>query len=88
VLECEIGLVRGGVDDLQRLAEVNDRYGLRNLRQYGASELGIGVDLPERPADLLTPDGRRFLDDFVHVASVPVDLIDLPSAVTSYRTGR
>jgi predicted dehydrogenase len=43
------------------------------------------VDLPERPGDLTTPDGRRFLDDFVHVASMLVDLIDLPSAVTSYR---
>jgi predicted dehydrogenase len=43
------------------------------------------VDLPERPGDLMTPDGRRLLDDFVHVAPVLVDLIDLPSAVTSYR---
>jgi hypothetical protein len=43
------------------------------------------VDPPERPGDLMTPDGRRLLDDFVHVAPVLVDLIDLPPAVTSYR---
>jgi predicted dehydrogenase len=43
------------------------------------------VDLPARPGDLTTPDGRRFLDDFVHVASVIVDLVGLPSAVTGYR---
>lgn len=43
------------------------------------------VDLPARPGDLTTPDGRRFLDDFVHVASVIVDLVGLPAAVTAYR---
>lgn len=43
------------------------------------------ADLPNQPSDLTTPDARRFLDDFVHVASVIVDLIGIPAKITSYR---
>lgn len=44
------------------------------------------VDLPVIVGDLMSPDGRRFLDDFVHVASVIVDLIGTPSYVTCFRS--
>ncbi|RUU32408.1 Gfo/Idh/MocA family oxidoreductase [Mesorhizobium sp. M6A.T.Ce.TU.016.01.1.1] len=43
------------------------------------------VDLPAEVGNLRSPSGRRFLDDFVHVASVIEHLIGVPALVQTVR---
>ncbi|MEV0455845.1 Gfo/Idh/MocA family protein [Catellatospora methionotrophica] len=49
-----------------------------DVTQYGYT---YSVDMPAEVGNLRSPSGRRFLDDFVHVASVICSLVGSPSAV-------
>lgn len=52
------------------------------VTQYSYS---YDVDLPAEIGNLRSPSGRRFLDDFVHVASVLDHLVGLPARVQTVR---
>lgn len=58
---------------------------LDEFGHLGSYTYRYSVDLPSNPGDLMAANARRFLDDFVHVASVIVDLVGLPSRATSFR---
>ena len=62
--------------------------GLMRLPAFGGAtsySYGYDVDLPAVVGDLRTPSGRRFLDDFVHVASVIDRLFGPPASVQAVR---
>jgi len=66
----------GRLEQLTRLAEFG------SVTRYTYS---YDVDLPAEVGNLRSPSGRRFLDDFVHVASVIDHLFGVPALVQTVR---
>lgn len=56
------------------------------FKQISSYSYRYGVDLPPLVGDLRSPSGRRFLDDFVHVASVIVDLFGAPAMTRAFHS--
>jgi predicted dehydrogenase len=67
---------------VQRLHEITRLPSFGRITSYTYS---YDVDLPAVVGDLSAPDGRRFLDDFVHIASVIERVIGVPAAVQATR---
>jgi predicted dehydrogenase len=79
---AQVGFKKVYSPAVQRLKQLTGRDEFGAISQYTYS---YEVDLPAQVGNLQTPSGRRFLDDFVHIASVIDFLIGTPALVQTVR---
>src|SRR5262249_36044957 len=79
---AQVGFKKVFSPAVERIKQIIELCEFGPLTQYVYT---YDVDLPACIGDLRAPDGRRFLDDFVHVASVLDHLVGTPSQVQTIR---
>ncbi|MDQ6849658.1 MAG: Gfo/Idh/MocA family oxidoreductase [Actinomycetota bacterium] len=78
----QVGFKKVFSPGVNRLKQLTGLPEFGRVTQYMYS---YDVDLPAQVGNLRSPSGRRFLDDFVHVASVIDHLFGVPAAVQTVR---
>ncbi len=68
------------------VARLRDLTSLADFGELTGYTYTYNVDLPPVVGDLRSPSGRRFLDDFVHVASVLESVVGVPAMTQAFRS--
>ncbi|WP_216776645.1 Gfo/Idh/MocA family protein [Metabacillus halosaccharovorans] len=78
----QVGFKKMFMPAIQKVKEI---ISSPNFGEVSTYTMTYPVDLPQYSSDLLIPESRRFIDDFVHVASTIVFLFGKPKQMVYYR---